>query len=330
MLLLFALGLSACDGKPGMRLELVSRVPMEGPATAVAYDATGQVVYVGAGDSVTGFIETSPGQWGAQPGGAVSLPGEPTAIEASAPMLYVALDGGVYGIDAQHSLDASYSGPFVVRGLQAQGGNVYAALNYHQGVYLCGLHALSASELAKVGAIDEPVAIGFVCTPETAFNDLAVALPWAYVVGDSVCGDQFAKAFLATMDLSQPSELAARGKVELPYLPANAIALAGDYAYVAGTGLYVIDVSDPDAPRQVTRMPMPKVLVDVVSSPPYVYVCDVAGRVQAIDITNPASPRAASAWFETGFAAHDLCLGETYLYVANDDGGLAVLRAATP
>jgi hypothetical protein len=321
-------GLSACDGKPRVRLELVSRLPTEGPATAVAWDATRQVLYVGAGQAVTGFVETSPGQWDVEPDGAVTLPGAPTVIEATGALLYVGLDGGVYAVDAQHSIAASYVGPFVAQGLRAHGGNVYAALNWHGGVYLCGLHVLSASELAKLGAIDEPVAIGFVCTPETIFNDVAVAPPLAYVVGDSVCGEQYAKAFLGVVDVSQPGDLQARGRVELDFLPANAIALAGDYAYVAGTGLYVVDVSDPDAPRQVTRFATPRELTDVVLSLPFVYVCDVTGQVLAIDVSKPAAPRAASAWFETGFAAHDLCIDEPYLYVANDEGGLAVLRAA--
>jgi hypothetical protein len=320
-------GLTACDGKPRLRLELVARVPTDGAATAVAWDAARQVVYVGAGDAVTGFVETSPGQWSAKPDSTVTLPGQPTAIEATSALLYVALDGGVYAFDAQQSMAASYAGPFVVEGLQAHGESVYAALNWHSGVYLCGLHVLSASELAKLGAIDEPVAIGFVCTPETVFNGVAVAPPLAYVVGDSVCGQQYAKAFLGIVDVSQPGDPLARGKVELDYLPASAIALAGDYAYVAGMGLYVVDVSDPEAPRQVTRFAAPRELADVAVSLPYVYVCDVTGRVLAIDVSDPAAPRAASAWFETGFAAHDLSISLPYLYLANDAGGLAVLRA---
>ena len=319
--------LSACDNQPRVQLELVSRVPTDGPATAVAWDPSRGVVFVGAGDTVAVFAETSPGQWESHPDGEVTLPGAPTAIEPAQELLYVGLDGGLYAIDAERSVAASYSGPFAVQGLQAQGENVYAVLDWHEGVYQCGLHVLSASELAKVGAIDEPVAIGFVCTPETVFNDVAIALLNAYVVGDSVCGEQYARAFLGTVDLSQPDRPQARGKVELPYLPANAVALADDYAYVAGTGLYVIDVSDPDAPRQVTRWPTPRELVDVVLSPPFVYVCDVSGRVLAIDVSNPAAPRAASAWFDTGFAGHGLQANGTHLFLANGEGGLAVLRA---
>jgi hypothetical protein len=327
VLSLCAGSLSGCDQGPRVRLELVSRAATEGPATAIAWDAAQQLVYVGAGETVTAFIETSAGQWQPQPGSAVTLPGVVTAIDVTSSRLYVASEGGVYAIDGQQNMAGSYVGPFGVQDLQVHGQNVHAVLNWHDGVYQCGLHVLTASELAKVGAIDEPVVIGFVCSPETVFNAVAVAPPLAYIAGDSVCGEQYAKAFLGTVDVSQPADLQALGKVELDYLPANALVLAGDYAYVAGTGLYVVDVSDPNAPQAVMRFPTPRELTDVVLSLPFVYVSDVTGRVQAIDVSNPAAPRAASAWFETGFAVHELRVNEPYLYAANDEGGLAVLRA---
>jgi hypothetical protein len=47
--------------------------------------------------------------------------------------------------------------------------------------------------------------------------------------------------------------------------------------------------------------------------------------VWAFYVSNPAEPVVATS-HDTGFPAHDVFVHEQYLYVANGEGGLLVLR----
>ena len=101
--------------------------------------------------------------------------------------------------------------------------------------------------------------------------------------------------------------------------------MAGEYAYVAGNGLSVVDISNPAEPRIVGRVGTATELTSVAVSLPFAYATDASGVVRAIDVSNPAKP-AVAASYDTGFPSHDIFAHEPYLGVANGDGGLVILQ----
>ena len=292
---------------------------------AVAMTASRQSIYVAAGYTLTEVVEVQPDTWGLAPDGTVELPTQPAAMQAEGSYVYAAGDGGVYLIDAEeHRIVTSHTGPFRGDGLQVHGGYVYAVLNWHEGDVQCGLYVFDRTSLTQVGALETPVVIDFVCTPSTFFADVAVSPPYAYVVGDSTCDPQYAESFLGTVDVSEPSELETAGRC-LPERPAVSVQVVDEYAYVAGNGLSVVDVSNPAEPRIVGRVGTATELTSVAVSLPFAYATDADGVVRAIDVSNPAKP-ALAASYDTGFSAHDIFVHEPYLGVANGDGGLVILR----
>lgn len=325
LLLLAAYGLSTCDQVGRVRLELISRVPTGDPAVAVAMATSRQSIYVAGGNTATEVVEVQPGYWGLAPDGTVELPTQPVAMQAEGSYVYVAGDGGVHLIDAEeHRIVASYAGQFRADGLQVSGDYVYAVLNWHEGDIQCGLYVFDGTSLTQIGALETPVVIDFVCTPSTFFTDVAVVPPYAYVVGDSTCEPQYAESFLGTVDVSEPSQLETVGRC-LPERSAVSVEMSDGYAYVAGNGLSVVDVSNPAEPRIVGRVGTATELRSIAVSLPFAYATDADGVVRAFYVSNPAKP-ALAASYDTGFPAHDIFVYEPYLGVANGDGGLLILQ----
>jgi hypothetical protein len=103
----------------------------------------------------------------------------------------------------------------------------------------------------------------------------------------------------------------------------------GNYAYVgAGASLLVIDVSDPDNPRQVAYRLLPAKALKVVATTGRVYVLTNAGQVQIFDISQAAFPSLIGSYS----SAHN----PTYLdadgqrFYLNGDDGFSILDASSP
>ncbi|HYE90119.1 MAG TPA: hypothetical protein VEA38_03820, partial [Terriglobales bacterium] len=112
---------------------------------------------------------------------------------------------------------------------------------------------------------------------------------------------------------------------------AQNLTIAGNYAYiVAKSGLNVVDVSNPKAPKLVATLGAPAVVdpraVQVQFR--YAFVLDREG-MKAIDITNPGRPRATAG--KVAIAdARDLYLVRTYAYVAAGSQGLGIVDIERP
>ncbi|TKJ41071.1 hypothetical protein CEE37_05235 [candidate division LCP-89 bacterium B3_LCP] len=79
------------------------------------------------------------------------------------------------------------------------------------------------------------------------------------------------------------------------WLSTKDVAVSGDYAYVASTGLRVVDISIPNRPVETGHCLTPNYCYDVVINGDYAYVaCNYAG-LRIINIADPADP------LETGF-----------------------------
>jgi hypothetical protein len=71
------------------------------------------------------------------------------------------------------------------------------------------------------------------------------------------------------------------------------VAVSGNYAYVVagGSGLQVIDVSNPAHPQRVGGYDTIGAATGVAVSGNYAYVADGFAGLQVIDVSNPANPQ---------------------------------------
>jgi hypothetical protein len=120
-----------------------------------------------------------------------------------------------------------------------------------------------------------------------------------------------------------------------PAAVVQAVAIAGDHAYIAGRReLLIADVSDPSAPRAVgdVRLPDRVWAEDVAVSGSYAYVAYVAdGRsgLRVIDVSTPSAPVEVGWKLFTG-SARSVAVSGSYAYVAAFEGGLWVIDVSTP
>jgi len=109
------------------------------------------------------------------------------------------------------------------------------------------------------------------------------------------------------------------------------VAVAGDIAYVAdgGSGLQVINITDPTHPARIATLDTPGTASGIAVAGNYAYIADGA-TVRVIDIHNPASPTAAGSVSITGGTARNIALSGDYAYVAAAAAGLVVLNITHP
>ncbi len=68
------------------------------------------------------------------------------------------------------------------------------------------------------------------------------------------------------------------------------IALSGDYAFLAGGDLEIIDISDPYNPVEVSSINVGSSVDVAIGSNYYAYINDQLAGMRIVDISNPASP----------------------------------------
>lgn len=143
---------------------------------------------------------------------------------------------------------------------------------------------------------------------------------------------------LVTLSLAQPVTVTPVG--EWPGFqrgPAQAVTVAGGYAYVAAGGVYIFDASQVTnlAPVGIYATPDAR---DVVVIGQHAYVADWETGFQIVDISDPAHPRRVGECSINGWARR-LVVRDNYAYVAsapirdgqsNQGGGLQVIDVSDP
>jgi len=115
----------------------------------------------------------------------------------------------------------------------------------------------------------------------------------------------------------------------------NAVAIAGDHAYVAKGyqtvgGLDVVDISVPAAPQLVGTVSLPGYGQDVAVAGDYAYVADGWAGLQVVDISDPAAPIVVGAADTPEFVS-DVALYAHYAVLAEwNTGRLHVIDVADP
>ncbi len=112
---------------------------------------------------------------------------------------------------------------------------------------------------------------------------------------------------------------------------AQGVALSGSYAYVAdgGSGLQIIDVSNPVSPFLKGAYDTPDFARSVALSGSRAYVADGSSGLQIIDVSNPASPTWIGAYDTPGYAM-GVALDGSYAYVADGSSGLLIIDVSNP
>lgn len=197
-------------------------------------------------------------------------------------------------------------------------------------IVLSDAYAFLASDYAGLHVVDisdptNAIEVGSYDTPGRA-TQVAIADTYAYIA------DQ--EGGLRIIDISDPSHLVETGFLYIGYSVAD-VAVLGNYAYVVEDGLvavtgtrafatgnlYIIDVSNPCAPREVGYLPLSRYFLSI------------------LDVSDPAHPEEVGQYHEYGYSdgisAADaegdyVYLGVTHGNPFYDTGTLIVLDVANP
>jgi len=109
------------------------------------------------------------------------------------------------------------------------------------------------------------------------------------------------------------------------------VSVFGQYAYVGrgSGGVWVIDVSDPTNPTQISVLSTPGSSYDVFAGGGLAYVACFSEGLKIYDISNPSAPDSIGAYDTPGNAIGLSVLGD-YAYVADDPEGLRVIDVSDP
>jgi hypothetical protein len=109
------------------------------------------------------------------------------------------------------------------------------------------------------------------------------------------------------------------------------IELVGTTAYLAagGAGLRIVDVANPDSPREIGYYDTLGSANAVFVRENYAFVADGQEGLRVIDVSNPAAPREVGG-FDTPGYAEDVAVAGRYAYVADGRSGLLVLDIQEP
>jgi M6 family metalloprotease-like protein len=116
----------------------------------------------------------------------------------------------------------------------------------------------------------------------------------------------------------------------------NAVAIQGDYAYVAeGGGLTILHISNNTSFQFISQVPLEDVTKRVTVSGDYAYIGDNEGGFYIIDISDPSNPHIISqiylqqGIFSYGIAS-DIAIKGNYAYVVNAMYGVMIFDISDP
>lgn len=168
-----------------------------------------------------------------------------------------------------------------------------------------------------------------------------VGLYWAVVSNSE--GSVTSRVVSVTMDLPGGGLLLRpRGSIGGLVLGAGSGApvrtqLRGKHAFVAAgwdDGLHVIDVSDPDVPRRVAKLPGTRAFwegpFDVALIDDFALVAERIAGLGIIDISNPAAPVRVGRFILPGRYTSSVTVRGRTAFVGNEDAGLVILDVDRP
>jgi hypothetical protein len=158
--------------------------------------------------------------------------------------------------------------------------------------------------------------------------------------GVDVAGDY---AFLATtagldvIDISDPTNPdTSAGFWHSPAVGAMFdVAVSGNYAYLTewefgDKRLYVVDITDPTSPFEVTNVSMPHYGERIAISGDYAYIACTYAGLFVCDISDPSSPESVAV-YDTPGKAHGIAVWGDYVYLADGvTAGVLIFEVSDP
>jgi hypothetical protein len=115
-----------------------------------------------------------------------------------------------------------------------------------------------------------------------------------------------------------------------PFGPPFAVAVSGSTVYSgSGSGLLIIDVSNPAAPQQLGHVVLPEMVVDIAVSGDYAYITDEPYGLYVADISDPTQPVLAGSVAPSG-DSRGVFVADGYAYVTDYWAGLHVIDVGVP
>ena len=113
--------------------------------------------------------------------------------------------------------------------------------------------------------------------------------------------------------------------------PIRDLEVVGNIAYLAAgrEGLLIVDVTDPQAPRQIGAYDTLGTANAVIVDEQMVYVADGREGLRVIDVSTPWEPREIG-FFNTPDSAEDVDIQGNLAYVADEGGGLIAVNIQDP
>lgn len=286
-----------------------------GPADLVAVQ--GSRAYVAAGKTLTVVDVSDPAA--PKRAGSYTFPELIWNLAIAGSTVYVAAD--TYGMGI---VEASNPAVPVLRGAMKTRGQAKA-------VAVFGTKALVADHVAGVDVIDvsndaRPVAGGSFFVDGFA-KDVVVRGTLAYVLdqpsGFYVFDLTRTGSFEPTATIALASPIALRSQLAVSEESAKA---GVRVAVVAGGGpLQVVDVSNPQRPRQATTYRTPGVPQRVAVIGTRAYIADGPSGLQVVDLSSPATPAGVGA-FKTATPARDVAVAGSLVFVVLASGDVLILR----
>ena len=109
----------------------------------------------------------------------------------------------------------------------------------------------------------------------------------------------------------------------------KAVALYGNYAYVAAGAVHVIDVSQPMQPRRVGVYSGVNQATGIAVAGHYAYVADSQFGLVVLDLSDPANPKRVGA-LETGSWTTQVSVSGNYAYIATPNKGVTMIDITNP
>ena len=133
----------------------------------------------------------------------------------------------------------------------------------------------------------------------------------------------------AVVAISSSLPLTAPGLIRVGTLDVSAsdVEVVGELAYLAGSGLRIIDVSNPAAPVELGALDTPGSASGIEVVGGRAYLTDVSG-LRIIDVSNPAAPVELGAFATPGLAFDVEVVGE--LAYLTDVSGLRIIDVSNP
>jgi len=191
--------------------------------------------------------------------------------------------------------------------LAAAGDHVYLANGYSN------LQVLDVSDPVC------PVEIATFDTPERVCS-LSLQGSYVYVI-DSYHG-------LYVLDASDPEHLSHLGSYALDY--ATSLTVDGDYAYVGGDGLSVINVSDPHQPTLHGFCDIFGTIESIAAEGGLVYLVQCKycpGRLTVVDASDPTAPTVVG-FLDTPGPMWNVIVEQRTAYIAAHSSGLYIVSAS--